>query len=205
MQIPLTHASHALSVRSLQFALQLHGCAHPNTHALPAPSVASTCYGSVYDGHSLITCNPNANTNHRNHICCLANCNPRTNTNTPCIRSKFREFFESSRSRFPDILLTLLVSLLCARAYALHHQIQQQRNGGFFDLELTVPSHNVPRVSFPMLTGTPLDSDPGLVALLPFLGGIFVQSGAGCYADGMNDDVMSYPGGSWTFSFSLNL
>lgn len=45
----ITHASRASSVGalSLQFALQLHGCAHPNTHALPTPSVASTYDGSV--------------------------------------------------------------------------------------------------------------------------------------------------------------
>jgi hypothetical protein len=71
----------------------------------------------------------------------------------------------------------------------------KQRSAGFFDLELTAPSHDVPRVSFPMLGSTPLDADPALVALLPMLGGIFIQSGAGCYQDCMDDDVMDYPGG----------
>jgi hypothetical protein len=80
-------------------------------------------------------------------------------------------------------------------ATASLHATITERVGGFFELTFTSLQHDVPRVSFPNLHGTSMDAAPGMVALFPFLGGIFIQAGASCYGECMSDAVMAYPGG----------
>eukprot|EP01043_Picozoa_sp_COSAG02_P063254 COSAG02_NODE_8917_length_2401_cov_1.577324_4_plen_279_part_00 len=77
----------------------------------------------------------------------------------------------------------------------IHAVITQQAQAGHFDLSFTPKIHDVPRVSFPFLTGVPsMDDDPNMFALFPMLGGIFVKNGADGYGSMEQDAVMSYPG-----------
>ena len=50
------------------------------------------------------------------------------------------------------------------------------------------------QVTFPLLDGTAMDSQPGLVAFFPLLGGIFIQAGSECYGSCEDSFVFDYPG-----------